>query len=254
MAELRLVPLECGWLRSDLQYMAEGLHGEARFPVPCWLVVHPSGRTLLFDTGMHESLQRDFSRYPGLTIFQADYAAGEEVSARVEGVDVDAGAIDVIVFSHLHFDHCGGTSLIPNARIIVQDREWTAGHQHRLVEAGIYSPADFDLGHEIERIDGEHDVFGDGSVLCLPTPGHTAGHQSLRVNLASGPVVLTADCVYWRQLLDDMRLPPFGFDREQQLASMRYLARLRDRQGCRLLFGHDAEQWARLPRGAEGLS
>ncbi|MFL3020832.1 MAG: MBL fold metallo-hydrolase [Candidatus Poriferisodalaceae bacterium] len=90
--------------------------------------------------------------------------------------------VNNIIFSHLHFDHCGGTSLIPNARIIVQNAEWDSAHHPKLIEHEVYNPADFDLGHDVLKIDGTHDVFGDGSVMCIPTPGHTAGHQSLRVN------------------------------------------------------------------------
>jgi glyoxylase-like metal-dependent hydrolase (beta-lactamase superfamily II) len=254
MTPLQLLPLECGWLKTDRSNLASGATGDARLPIPSWLVKHPTGGTLLFDTGMHQALQKDMSRYPTLSFFEPEYDQGEEVSARVQGVDVDPDDVDIIVFSHLHFDHCGGTGLIPNARIVVQQGEWQAGHRGQLIEAGVYNPDDFDLGHDVQQIEGEHDVFGDGSVLCIPTPGHTEGHQSLRVNLESGPVVLTADCVYWKELLDEMRLPPFGFDSDQQLASMRHLAALRDDHGCRLLFGHDADQWASLPHDGSGLT
>ncbi len=79
------------------------------------------------------------------------------------------------------------------------------------------------------------------------------GHQSLRVNLESGPVVLTGDCVYWEAVLEGMLLPPFGFDHDLQLASMRKLRDLRDEDGCRLLYGHDATQWAGLEQSPSGI-
>ena len=154
----------------------------------------------------------------------------------------------------MHFDHCGGTALIPNARIVVQRAEWDSAHHPKLIEHEVYNPADFDLGHDVLKIDGNHDVFGDGSVTCIPTPGHTAGHQSLRVNLASGPVVLTGDCVYWEEVLEGMLLPPFGFDHDLQLASMGELKRLRDDDGCRLLYGHDAAQWASLGNSPSAIT
>ena len=103
------------------------------------------------------------------------------------------------------------------------------------------------------QIDGQHDIFGDGSVLCVPTPGHTSGHQSLRVNLTSGPVVLTGDCIYWQEVLEKMLLPPFGFDHEMQLHSMRRLKALQDEDGCKLLYGHDATQWAALQQSPSGI-
>ncbi|MEM9566134.1 MAG: N-acyl homoserine lactonase family protein, partial [Actinomycetota bacterium] len=90
----------------------------------------------------------------------------------------------------------------------------------------------------------------DGRLVCVATPGHTAGHQALRVELDSGPVVLTGDCVYFERMLTEMLVPRFGFDTELQKASMRRLGELRD-NGCRLLYGHDAEQLATVP--AAGL-
>ncbi|MGF1597022.1 MAG: N-acyl homoserine lactonase family protein [Acidimicrobiales bacterium] len=249
MTALRLVPLECGWLATAAASVVANAEGRVELPIPSWLVVHPSGQTLLFDTGLHADVQGGVgARYPGMARqFDARFAAGEEVSGRLEGVDVDPASVDKIVFSHLHFDHCGGTALIPNAQIIVQAAEWKAGHRPKLIEFEVYNPDDFELGHDVLQIDGEHDVFGDGSVVCIPTPGHTAGHQSLRVNLESGPVVLTGDCVYWEDVLDKMLLPPFGFSHDQQLESMRHLRSLRDDHGCRLLYGHDDKQWQSLP-------
>ena len=110
----------------------------------------------------------------------------------------------------------------------------------------MYNPDDFDIGHDVQLVDGTHDVFGDGSIVCIPTPGHTRGHQVLRVELASGPVVLTADCIYFERMLDQMLVPRHAYDHGQQLESMRRLASLRD-GGCRLLFGHDLDQFRSLP-------
>ena len=91
-------------------------------------------------------------------------------------------------------------------------------------------------------VDGEHDVFGDGTVVCVPTPGHTAGHQSLRVRTAAGEeVVLTGDACYFRESLETGRLPIFANDADEQRRSLDHLRSL-ERAGARLLFGHDPEQ------------
>jgi N-acyl homoserine lactone hydrolase len=248
---LRLIPLECGRLGGDVSGLIAGAPpGRITLPIASWLLLHPAG-SLVFDTGLHRELQTDTKRIGGLAeMFSVDFAPGEEISGRLEAAEFDPGSVDLIVFSHLHFDHCGGTELVPNARIVVQRPEWEAGHVPELIEHDVYNPADFDLGHELLLIDGPHDVFGDGRVRCLPTPGHTAGHQSLRVELDSGPVILTGDCIYMRRQLEQMRTPPFGHDLDQQRASMRELKRLQD-EGCRLIFGHDPEQFASIP--ASGL-
>lgn len=243
---MKLIPLEIGRLESDARHMM-GRDGTIDLPVPAWLIEHPDG-LVLFDTGLHADLQHDTSRLGrSAAVFNPLFEPGEELAARLAGVGVRAGDVTHMVFSHLHFDHAGGTVEIPDARIVVQRAEWEAAHRARLIEAGVYNPDDFDHGHEVEQVEGAHDVFGDGRVTCVPTPGHTVGHQALRLELESGPVVLTGDCVYFEAWLDEMTVPNFGFDTEMQLESMTELKRLRDEDGCRLLFGHDDAQFAALP-------
>ncbi len=241
----RIVPMEIGRLDSALRGLT-GDPGRAVLPVPSWLIEHRDG-LMLFDTGMHVGLRADATRLAKIiSDTHVDFPVGEDLSARLGSAGYRPTDVTVVAISHLHFDHAGGTAEIPNARLIVQRAEWDAGHHPKLVEFGVYTPSEFDVGHDLELIEGDHDVFGDGSVVCISTPGHTKGHQSLRVQLASGPVVLTADCVYFGSMLDEMRLPVFGFDKPQQLTSMRRLASMRD-DGCRLLFGHDLDQFRSLP-------
>ncbi len=247
---MRLVPLRVGHLDSELRIIT-GDRGTIAFPIVSWLIEHPDG-LVLFDTGMHRELQTDVTRLGrSAEFFRPDFSAGEEVSARLDQRDIRASDIDLMVFSHLHFDHAGGTEEIPDARIVVQEAEWLAGHDEALIEQGIYSPTDYDHGHDVEAVNGQHDLFGDGRLRCIPTPGHTVGHQSLRIELDSGPVVLTGDCIYFEQMLQEMTVPRFGHDLEKQRRSMAELAALRA-DGCRLLFGHDLAQLERFP--AEGLT
>lgn len=247
---MRLVPLEIGKLNSA-RSIIDGGEGMLPFPIPSWLIEHEHG-LVLFDTGLHVDLQTSTDRIgPSATFFDPDFSPGEELTARLEQRGIRTTDITHMVFSHLHFDHAGGTVEIPDARIVLQGAEWDAAHESKYIERNIYNPDDFDHGHDVETIDGEHDLFGDGLVTCIPTPGHTPGHQSLRLELESGPVVLTGDCVYTEAMMDDMAVPKFGHDTDLQVASMRELARLRDEDGCRLLFGHDEDQFRSLP--TEGL-
>ena len=90
-------------------------------------------------------------------------------------------------------------------------------------------------------------MFGDGSVVCLPTHGHTPGHQSLKLRLDSGDIVLAADSCYFCRTLRERRLPQNVDDREAMLASLDRLARL-ETSGARIFFGHDAEFWKNVPQ------
>jgi len=206
--------------------------------------------TVLFDTGPHPDCQHDPAgrlgeRLAGL--FRIGFQPGEEVSARLEAIDRDPGKIDLIINSHFHFDHVGGNALIPNATMLVQRREWEAGMDSETAARRGFNPRDFDLGHKLRLVDGEHDVFGDGSVVCLLTHGHTPGHQSLRLKLDSGEIVLAADACYFCQTLRERRLPRNMRDREAMLASLDRLEVL-ERSGARIFFGHDPEFWQTVPQ------
>jgi len=240
---MRLHAFTCGWLRASLGNFLEGEEGEIRIPVPSFLIEHPKG-TVLFDSGLHRDTQTDPAARLGwlAKVFAVEFRPGEEIAARLEARGVDPKEISHLVTSHLHFDHAGGHDSIPNARLVVQKAEWEAGIDPELRAKNAFDPKDFDLGHDRLLVSGEHDLFGDGRVVCLPTPGHTPGHQSLRVRLDDGDVVLTADSCYLRRTLDTLRLPPFAFDREQQLASLGRLRRLEE-QGARLVFGHEPAGW-----------
>jgi N-acyl homoserine lactone hydrolase len=246
----RLIPLELGRMDADLADLVGGT-GRMTIPIAGWVIEHPRGN-VLFDTGMHPDLRTDAARLGRLLPNSSiDFPVDEELTPRLAGAGFRPTDIDVMVVSHLHFDHAGGTRELPDARLVVQRDEWKVGHHPKLVEVGLYAPSEFDVGHDVQMLDGEHDLFGDGSLVCIPTPGHTRGHQALRVQLPSGPVVLTGDCIYFQAMLDEMRTPPFGFDVDVQLESMRRLAALRDHEGCRLIYGHDMEQFRSIP--VEGL-
>ena len=246
---VKLYAMTCGHITGKLGYLMEGGEGEARLPIPAYLIEHAKGLAL-FDTGMHPDCQHDPIARVGERVkdlFRFHYTPGEEISARLAAIGRDPARIDLIINSHLHFDHVGGNALIPNATVIVQRREWAAGMDPDLAARRGFNRRDFDLGHNLRQVDGEHDVFGDGSVICLPTHGHTPGHQSLRLRLDGGEVVLAADSCYFCQTLRERRLPMNVHDRAEMLASLVRLAAL-EAGGARSFFGHDDAFWQSVPQ------
>lgn len=227
-------------------FESDGTNERITIPVPSWLIEHPMGAVLV-DTGMHTDLAKPGDYLDSVSVF-FDVGIDDErlVGSALRSVDVDPADIDVVILTHLHFDHAGGLAQIPNARVVVQRDEWAAGLDDDRAAANTFVQTDYRLGHDVVQVDGEHDVFGDGAILCLPTPGHTPGHQSVRVRLADREVVVCGDCAYFERTLDGGALPGFGHDLALQADSIERLRTLR-RAGATLIPGHDPVTLASLP-------
>jgi glyoxylase-like metal-dependent hydrolase (beta-lactamase superfamily II) len=235
-SDVSITPLRCGVLTSAGEAFVPGWAGPIDLQVWAFLVTHPRG-SVLFDTGMHPEVRDDAAgRLGGVAdLFEIDYEADDSIVAQLESADTDPASVDAIVCSHLHFDHAGGNALLPDARVIVQRAEW----EHARHESGSgYAPADWDTGQDLDLVDGERDLFGDGAVTLVPTYGHTPGHQSLRVQVNGRDVMLTADACYLRASLEQRALPAFGWDLELQREVFERFAQF-ERGGGVLVFGHD---------------
>jgi N-acyl homoserine lactone hydrolase len=215
------------WRRDD------DLDRQVRFPIPAY-VIETAEERILVDTGLHPAAVDDPARHYGrpvaLGLFQLELS--ESVSEQV-----DLATITKVVLTHLHFDHAGGLALLPHSvPIVVQRREWDAGHDAAAVDKNFYLPVDYEAaGQQITLVDGDHDLLGDGSIELLLTPGHTPGHQSVRVGER---LVLGGDVTHYASGLDDHRFPLIGDDFAAQASSANRLRALRD-AGAVVLPGHD---------------
>ncbi len=101
----------------------------------------------------------------------------------------------------------------------------------------------------VEMLSGDRDVFGDGSVTIISTPGHTPGHQSLLVKLPkTGALILTGDLVHFQNMWDNKIVPPFNFNQQQSLASIKRVVKLVAEHKAQLWIGHDRDRTARIDR------
>jgi N-acyl homoserine lactone hydrolase len=253
---VKLFAMTCGRLTGPLGHLMEGAgEGNVDLPIPSFLIEHPKGRAL-YDTGMHPQLRTDPGARLGERVLKLfgfnGFGAQDDVKSKLEAIDRDPAKIDFVINSHLHFDHVGGNGLIPNATVVVQKREWEAAHDAETAAKVGFNKDDISYGHPVKQVEGEHDLFGDGSVVTIPTYGHTPGHQSLKVRTEKGEIVLTGDACYFCRTLRERRLPRFVYDRGAMLGSLDRLEAL-EKGSAKLIFGHDLEFWKDIPQAPEPL-
>jgi glyoxylase-like metal-dependent hydrolase (beta-lactamase superfamily II) len=261
MPILRVYALCGGYLELDLGLLlpdrAPGTPWTV--PIPVFLVVHAEGR-LLLDTGVHRAAIEDPVGRLGegrARRFGVRSGPGDDVVSQLALLGLQPADVTHVANSHFHFDHCGGNEFFPRSTFLVQRRELEAARDPAVLAQKRYSPSAQDFDHPLtyRPVDGEHDVFGDGAVVLIPTHGHTPGHQSLRVRTGNGTdLVLAADACYTRENMDRDLLPAVFWDAEEMTRSMARLRGLRDREGATIIFGHDPGQWRELPRAPAPLA
>jgi N-acyl homoserine lactone hydrolase len=211
----------------------ESLGRQMRFPIPVYLI-EGRGERILVDAGLHPGAAADAAAH-----YEGAESIGNFKLAQDAGIDaqVDLGTVAKVVMTHMHFDHAGGLDLLPaTVPVIVQRREWEAAQDPGAIARNFYLPRDYEgIADQVVLVDGDHDLFGDGSIELLLTPGHTPGHQSVKVGEG---LVIGGDVTHFASGLDDHRFPLFGDDLDAQLASAERLRALRD-AGADVRPGHD---------------
>ncbi|MGN6188167.1 MAG: N-acyl homoserine lactonase family protein [Conexibacter sp.] len=209
--------------------------------MPVYLVETASER-ILIDTGLHPGAAQDpagrYGRPDALGPVQAELE-------RSVAEQLDLSTLTRVVLTHLHYDHAGGLALLPRrVPIVLQRREWEAAHDRAAIARNFFLPVDYAaVAEQVMLVDGDHDLLGDGSIELLPTPGHTPGHQSVRVGER---LVIGGDVTHFAAGLDDHRFPLFADDHAAQAASAERLRALRD-AGATVRPGHDPDVLAPGP-------
>lgn len=234
---MKVEMLNAGWFTTAAglwRQEEEEPERPVRFPVPAYLIETEAER-ILVDTGLHPGAVADAGAH-----YESEGALGlfKLEQERSVADEVDLSTVTRVVMTHLHFDHAGGLALIPDSvPVVIQRMEWEAAHDQAAIERNFFLPRDYaDAPKNLVLIDGDHDLLGDGSIELLSTPGHTAGHQSVRI----GDLILGADVAHYAGTLDDRRFPVFADDHAAQGRSAERLRTLRD-EGATIQPGHDPD-------------
>ncbi|HEV8646914.1 MAG TPA: N-acyl homoserine lactonase family protein [Burkholderiales bacterium] len=250
----RMYVLNCGESRTnDVSMWSPGIDvGKSRdFSDNCYLIRH--GKDLmLWDTGMSDAIA---DKPEGVT------AAGglltlwvrRTLASQLRELGVAPADITHIALSHFHADHCGNANLFTAATLYIQGAEYEAAFGPEPSKFG-FAPANYDKlrANPVVKLNGDHDVFGDGSVVILSTPGHTSGHQSLLVRLPKqGVVLLSGDMVHFQENWINRRVPARNFDREQSARTMERVAALLAEHNAQLWINHDKAQSDAIPHAPD---
>ncbi len=233
----RLYVLNCGeGTAGDISRWTPGLNeGKTMdFVDTCYLIKHGKG-WFLWDTGIADSVASMPNGLAPADPKAVTWRRPKTLQAQLEQLGLKPDDVKSMAVSHTHPDHTGNVELFPQAMLYVQKAEYDW--------PGANNEPRFKPSHPVELLAGDKDVFGDGSVTILSTPGHTPGHQSLLVKLPkTGAVVLSGDAVHFRDNWDNRRVPSMNSSKELSAASMQKIADTLDKEKAQLWINHDKAQ------------
>lgn len=191
-------------------------------PVVAFLIEHPRAGPTLVDTGFHPSVALDpkgaMGRFGGVLFKDIRMEHEEAVPAQLRKRGIDPSTLRTVVMTHLHFDHAGAISEFPEATFVLSDLEWEAAARGKEIDG--YNARQFDHAFDYRLLDFDSaesdsfasfgrsfDLFGDGSVRLVSTPGHTRGHLSVVLRLRDREALICGDAAYTRATIDETRLP-----------------------------------------------
>jgi N-acyl homoserine lactone hydrolase len=251
----RLYVLDCGRIEIlDLGLFDRGgaYAGRQALAVdPCFLIRHADG-DLLWDTGIDDALN---ASPDGLLGNGMRFLMPRTLTSQLTELGLRAGDIDYLALSHSHFDHVGNARLFASATWLVDESE----REYMFRDEARADPTRFPLYSALENAKtttfrNDLDVFGDGSVMIVQTPGHTPGHTSLLIQLEhTGPILLSGDLYHFAEARQKRTIPTFNTDPQQTLRSMDLFEALRDSTDARVVIQHEPEDFAGLPKSPNFL-
>jgi N-acyl homoserine lactone hydrolase len=235
-ANLTLSVFDCGLLAFD-DLSAFGITNDEtevrELFVPCYLVSHDD-HYMVWDAGLPLS---DVGRTDSNTRYEKSFID------QLSEMNIDTSEIDFVAFSHMHYDHVGAANAFSEATLLIQETEAVAAFEHP-EDNPVFRPELYAnlLSSNRTTLNGDFDVFGDGSVRIISAPGHTPGHQALYLELENfGPLILSGDLYHFEVSRELRRTPVFNTDSEETLRSMDKVEALIKSTGATFWIEHSKE-------------
>ena len=216
-------------------------------PVSFYVIKHPKGN-VMFDTGNNDKTITDPDGWWGPLAkgFGLKMTKDDAIPVQLAKIGLKPDDIKYVVVGHLHLDHGGNVGQFKNSTLVAQDDEFKAAWWPDVGYSLYYIPGDFADTKNVKtiRLNGDFDLFNDGSVRLIRAPGHTPGSQFMVVKLPkTGTAILTSDVVYLQESLDKNLIPPIPGTQSPGDAYKSYekIRHIRDVENAKLFIGHDPE-------------
>jgi N-acyl homoserine lactone hydrolase len=238
----RLYVLECGHgTAPDQGRFSAGYNDGKPFDLVdnCYLIRH--GRDyLLWGTGIADKFSQVSSGVPSVG-GRPNWVVTKTLAKQLEQLDIQPTAIRYVGLANSHLDHTGNLAMFPGATVLIQRLEWDFAETHRY--EGMLEEARLKTDLPVMKIEGDYDVFGDGTVQIIATPSVTPGNQSLLVKLPkSGAILLSGDVVHFQYGWDHRVVPGNVWNKEKTVASFQRLADVMAQNNAQLWIEHDKAQ------------
>jgi N-acyl homoserine lactone hydrolase len=245
---LRLYIFDCGVLKpADAKSFGFDKVAELRMSVPCFLIAHPKG-TMMWDVGVVPD--SDF-KGDGSSVTQGFIEVAKPLKPQLAAIGYQPADIKYIAFSHYHIDHTANANMFAGSTWLVAQAERDIMFSDK--PAPVRTTKNYSELKDSKTIilpaTSDYDVFGDGTVIIKPTPGHTPGHQVLFLKLPkAGPVLIAGDLYHYNEERNTDHVPSFEYNKEQSLASRAAIEDFLKKSGAQLWIEHDYAANAKLKK------
>ena len=255
---MKLYVFSSGFLNIDKSALQAGAApGKIDIPVGFFLIHHPKGN-VLFDSGNNDKVITDPSYWGPMAAMLSNPASRSPdvaIDAQLQKAGFKTSDVNYVILGHMHLDHAGNVGKFPNATIVYQRDEVINAFWPKPGFAGPYITADlaglrskvgsnFPNAQKVIELNGDLDLFGDGSIMIHRSVGHTPGSEMAVVHLPkTGAIVLTSDACYLPENLEKDLLPSVGlaYDPAGILNGYQFIKHVRDAEGAQVFMAHDAE-------------